>query len=266
MKNDHNQLRESFEQAASIYQQARPDYPEDLFNDFIRVTNLNAGARLLEVGCATGKATLPLAQLGFKITCIELGAELAAAARHNLAGMDVDIINGNFEEWQPEAGEGYDLVFAATAWNWVDPEVRYQKAWQALLPGGHLAFWNANHVFTDEGDPFFHEIQDVYYEIGEGKPVEDNDWPRVGELQEQTDEIEKSGLFEVVHVRHFDWERIYHVEEYIKLLETFSGHILMEEWKRKKLFSEIRLRLNRRPDQSVRRHWGAVLHVARRRD
>ncbi|MBP3967146.1 class I SAM-dependent methyltransferase [Paenibacillus sp. DLE-14] len=180
--------------------------------------------------------------------------------------MDVNIINGNFEEWQPEAGNGYDLVFAATAWNWIDPEVRYKKAWQALHPGGHLAFWNANHVFADEGDPFFHEIQDVYYEIGEGKRVENNDWPRVGELQEQADEIESSGLFQVVHLRHFDWERIYHVEEYIKLLETFSGHILMEEWKRNKLYNEIRVRLNKRPDQIVRRHWGAVLHVARRID
>ncbi|SDX55774.1 trans-aconitate 2-methyltransferase [Paenibacillus sp. CF384] len=266
MKNDQNKLRESFEQAASIYQQARPDYPEDLLNDLLRVTHLKAGNRLLEVGCATGKATLPLAQRGFNITCIELGAELAATARRNLAGMNVNVINGNFEVWQPEAGDGYDLVFAATAWNWIDPEVRYRKAWQALRPGGHLAFWNANHVFADEGDPFFVDIQDVYHEIGEGKPVEDNDWPRVGELQEQVDEIEASGLFEVVHLRHFDWERIYHVEAYIKLLETFSGHILMEEWKRDKLFGEIRARLHKRADQSVRRHWGAVLHVARRRD
>ncbi|MBB6674485.1 hypothetical protein [Cohnella nanjingensis] len=59
------------------------------------------------------------------------------------------------------------------------------------------------------------------------------------------------------------WERIYHVDEYIKLLEAFSGHILMEEWKRDKLFNEIRVRLNRRPEKSVSRHWGAVLHVAR---
>lgn len=41
----------------------------------------------------------------------------------------------------------FALVFAATAWNWVDPAVRYGLAWRALRPGGHLAFWNAAHVF-----------------------------------------------------------------------------------------------------------------------
>jgi SAM-dependent methyltransferase len=177
--------------------------------------------------------------------------------------MDVDVIEGRFEDWRPEAGKGFDLVIAATAWNWVDPEVRYIKAWQVLRPGGHLAFWNAAHVFPNGGDPFFREIQNVYDEIGEGNP---EGTPRPGELHEQREEIEKSGLFDVVHIRHFDWERIYHVEEYIKLLKTFSGHILMEEWKRDMLFNEIRVRLNRRPEKSVRRHWGAVLHVARRKD
>ncbi|WP_256253108.1 trans-aconitate 2-methyltransferase [Paenibacillus sp. UNC496MF] len=227
---------------------------------------MHAGDRLLEVGCATGKATLPLAKRGFKITCIELGAGLAAAARQNLRGMDVDIVNQSFEEWQPEAEYACDLVFAATAWKWMDPDVRYLKAWQSLRPGGHLAFWSAEHVFPDGGDPFFRDIQAVYHALGEGRPADQNDWPRPGELREYRYEIEQSGLFEAVHLRHFDWERVYAVEAYIQLLETFSGHILMETRKRDKLFHEIRERLNRRSDKSVRRHWGAVLHVARRKE
>lgn len=56
------------------------------------------------------------------------------------------------------------------------------------------------------------------------------------------------------------------VEEFIKLLETFSGHFLMEEWKREKLFNKIRARLNKRQNQSVLRDFGAVLYVARRKD
>lgn len=265
-KKDFKKIRESFERAANIYQQARPDYPEELFEDLIHVANLHPGDRLLEVGCATGKATLPLAKRGYRITCIELGADLAEAARQNLVGMDVNVINGSFEAWQPGEESRFDLVFAATAWKWIDPKVKYEKAWQILRPGGHLAFWNANHVFPIGGDPFFREIQTVYHEIGEGEPVDYNHWPRPGELHEDREEIEESGLFEVVHIRHFDWERIYRTDEYIKLLETFSGHILMEDWKRDKLFNEIRVRLDQRSDQSVRRHWGAVLHVARRKN
>jgi SAM-dependent methyltransferase len=262
---DRRMLRQTFDRAADLYQRARPDYPDELLDDLVTVAGLTTGDRLLEIGCATAKATLPLARRGFRITCIELGPHLAAAARRNLAGLDADVVEGRFEDWQPRPGERFDLVFAATAWNWLDPEVRYVRAWQVLRPAGHLAFWNATHVFPDGGDPFFHEIQEVYDEIGEGLPP-GGGRPRPGELEDSRAEIEASGLFEVLHVRHFDWERVYDAEGYIELLNTFSGHISMEEWQRERLYGEIRLRLGRRPGTAVRRHWGAVLHIARRRD
>jgi SAM-dependent methyltransferase len=254
-------LRQTFDRAAERYDRARPDYPEALFDDLIALAGLTPGDRLLEVGCATGKATRPLARRGFRITCVELGADLAAVARENLAGFDVEVVRAPFEEWMPPAPFG--LVYAATSWHWIDPAVRYRQAWQALRPGGHLAFWAADHVFPDAGDPFFREIQDIYDEIGEGLPPGTR-FPRPGELADDRAAIEASGLFEVTAVRQYDWERVYPAEEYIELLSTFSGHLAMAEWKRRRLFGEIRRRLALRRDHSVRRHWGAVLHVARR--
>ncbi len=67
-------------------------------------------------------------------------------------------------------------------------------------------------------------------------------------------------------MRQFDWEVSYDAEAYIRLLDTFSGHIAMEQWQRDRLYGAIRERLARRPDGRLRRHWGAVLHVARRRE
>lgn len=150
-RHDYKTLRQTFEQAADLYQQARPDYPEALLDDLVQAADLHPGDRLLEIGCATGKATLPLAKRGFNMTCVELGADLAEAARRNLTGMDAEIITGGFEEWQPEAGKRFDLVFAATAWNWIDPKVRYSKAWQVLRPGGHLAFGTPLTFFRTTG-------------------------------------------------------------------------------------------------------------------
>jgi hypothetical protein len=40
----------------------------------------------------------------------------------------------------------------------------------------------------------------------------------------------------------------------------------MQPWQRERLYAEIRSRLAERPDGLLRRHWGAVLHVARRVD
>ncbi len=230
MTADPSGLRRTFDQVADRYQDARPEYPQQLFDALVAEAGLQPGDRLLEVGCASGKATLPLARRGYRITCIELGTALAAAARANLADFPgVAVCEGAFESWEPADGEGFDLVFAATAWRWLDPAVRYRRAWQLLSPGGHLAIWNAAHVVPTGGDTFFADIQDVYDEIGEGMPV-DARWPRPGELPDDRVEIEHTGLFDGVIVHHFDWEVSYTADSYIGLLDTFSNHIAMQPW------------------------------------
>ena len=255
-------LRETFETAADLYDAARPAYPEELFDDLVDLANLTPGDRLLEVGCATGKATRSLLRRGFSVTCIELGAELAARARRNLAGFPAEIHVAPFETWAGER-ESFALVYAATAWHWVDPDIRYRKAHQLLRPGGHLAFWSALHAFPAGFDRFFSEIQEVYDAIGEGHPGE---WPPPppDALPDDTAEIEASGLFEDVRTRRYVWETLYGADDYIALLDTFSGHIAMDAPKRRRLYGEIRERIARRPDPHLRRHWYAILHVARR--
>jgi len=260
---ERERLRETFDQTAERYHRARPDYPEALYDDLVVLAELRPGDRLLEVGCATGKATLPLARRGFRIRCVELGGELAAVARRNLAGWPVEVVQEKFEDWRAE--EPVSLVYAATAWHWIDPGVGYRQAADALRPGGHLALWAAEHVFPDGGDPFFREIQDVYDEIGEGLPP-GAAWPRPGELPDERAGMQASGLFEVTGVRQYYWEQVYDAEAYIELLSTFSGHLTMENWQRERLYGEIRRRLAQRPDGSVRRGWGAVLTVARQRE
>ena len=168
---------------AASYADARPTYPDELVDALVAATGIGPGSRLLEVGCGPGTATLPLARLGCRITAVELGEGLAAEARRRLAAYpDVDVVTGSFESWPP--GEhAFDLVYAATAWHWVDPDVRYRRAHDVLRPDGHLAFWRADHVRPAGGDPFFEEIQEVYDEIGEGLP-EDHVFAAPGELPE----------------------------------------------------------------------------------
>jgi SAM-dependent methyltransferase len=225
---------------------------------------LEPGDRLLEIGCATGKATRALLQRGFSVVCVELGSELAERARRNLAGLPIEIHVEPFETWEGEVG-AFDLVYAATAWHWVDPAIRYRKAHRLLRPEGHLAFWSALHAFPSGFDPFFTDIQEVYDAIGESYDTEVWPPPPPEQIADASEEIEASGLFADARVRRYVWERSYTAAEYIALLETFSGHITMDAAKRERLYRKIRERIDSRPEQRVRRHWYAILHVARRK-
>lgn len=261
---DRERLAATFDGAADLYQRARPEYPRELYDRLVHVTGLAPGARLLEVGAASGKATLPLARRGFHITCLDPGPALAAAARSNLAAFDVDVHEVRFEDWTP-TGAPYDMVCSATAWHWVDPTIRYLQAAAALRPDGYLALWAAFHVIPYDGDPFFEEIQEIYDEIGAAL-APDSVLPRPQELPDDRAEIDESGLFDVVDITQYDWETVYDAAGYIELLNTFSGHIAMQQWQRDRLYGEVRRRLAARADGLLRRHWGGVLHIARRRE
>ena len=262
MAEERELLRQTFESAADLYEAARPTYPAELFEDLVRLAKVTPDASLLEIGCATGKATRPLLERGFSVVCVELGTELAQRARRNLAGLPVEIHVAPFETWEAEP-ESFDLVYAATSWHWLDPAVRFRKAHALLRPGGHLAFWGAQHAFPAGFDPFFTEIQEVYDAIGESRPGE---WPPPfpENVSDETAEIESSALFTNTKVRRYLWERYYTADEYITLLDTFSGHIAMDESKRRQLDRAVRERINRRSDPRVRRHWYSILHVADR--
>lgn len=76
---DRWRLASTFDGAADRYQRARTEYPVALYERLLDVTQLRPPSRLLEIGCATGKATLPLAQRGFRITALEPGVRSGRA-------------------------------------------------------------------------------------------------------------------------------------------------------------------------------------------
>ena len=176
---------------------------------------------LLEIGCATGKATLPLAQRGMRITRLEPGPALAGVARLTLAAYDVEIVTTRFEDWDA-GGQRFDLVFAATSWHWIDPAVRYQRAAAVLEPTGHLAFWvRCTSSPTTGTRSSRRSRRSTTRSASRSRSVRPCRGRR--ELPDQRADIEGSGLFEVVDVRQFDWETVYGADGYLALLDTFSG-------------------------------------------
>jgi SAM-dependent methyltransferase len=259
-------LRTTFEQAPDLYDRARPRYPDELFADLADLGGLSGGARVCEIGCGTGQASLALAERGYRLTCVELGTKLAAVASRKLARFPhAEVVNADFETWRPESA-GYDAVVAFTAFHWIDPAVRYTKPASLLRPDGALAVVATHHVLRPDGDPFFVSVQEDYEAVVPDDPQTAEGPPsppeRVADLGE---EIAASGLFRNVGARRYVWDATYTADEYIDVLSTYSGHRALDEKRRNDLFGRIRRRIEARPDGRVRKTYLALLNVARSR-
>jgi SAM-dependent methyltransferase len=256
-----DKLKRTFDQDAELYDKARPDYPEQIFNDLFALGSLDHDAAVLELGCGTGQATRHFARRGCRVVCVELGENLAEVARRNLERFPrVEVITSAFESWEPR-GVLFDLIFAASSWHWLDPEVRYAKAARVLKPTGILAIVDNGHAFPDGFDPFFTEIQKCYEAIGE--PHLQWPPPLPADEPDRREEIERAGLFQVFAIKRCLWLVDYSADTYIDVLNTFSGHIAWEQSKRDKLYAEVRRLIAQRPEARIRRHYLSILHVCR---
>src|SRR5262249_4706301 len=105
-----------------------------------RQAGLGRRARLLEIAPGTGQATLLLAKMGYRITGVELRANMARIARERLkAYPNVEIVTASFEAAELPAA-AFDLVYVATALHWIATEARFSKiagTAQGLGPSRH---------------------------------------------------------------------------------------------------------------------------------
>lgn len=257
-----HRLRTTFEDVPELYDRARPTYPPAVFDDLVELGGLRPGARVLEIGCGTGLATVPLAERGLDVVCVELGSALAEVARRKLAPFpNVEVVTAAFETWGP-AEAAFDAVVAFTAFHWLDPEVRYAKPAALLRPGGVLGVVDVRHVQLEGGDPFWTEVQEDYDAVvpdpGNRPPPPPDEVPHFG------DEISASGLFVNVGLRRHVWSVTYTSEEYLAVLRTYSGHRVLPDGKREELLGRIRRRVEARTDPRVTKEYLATLNVAAR--
>ncbi|MEV7621716.1 class I SAM-dependent methyltransferase [Actinoplanes sp. NPDC089786] len=220
---DYVRLRETFNEDAERYDRARPRYPAQMFDDLAAV-GVAPGARVLEIGCGTGQATVPLAERGYRIVAVELGPDMAAVARRNLAGSDsVEVVTAAFEEW-PLPAEPFDLVFSATAFHWIDPAVRVSKSADALRPGGLLATVGTHHIAGGTWtEAFFVEIQKLYERFDPSTPPALR-LEGAQDIPEDDRELTSSERFGPASFYRYEWELPYSTADYLDLLLTYSGH------------------------------------------
>jgi ubiquinone/menaquinone biosynthesis C-methylase UbiE len=143
----HHQ-RALFDSIAGRYEACRPGYPAHVVEFVTMTAGLGPGAAVLEVGCGTGQLTGRLARSGFRLTAIDIGTSMIAAARRRLTGADATFQVTSFEDLVA-ADASFDLVISSAAFHWIDPEVAFSKSARLLRPGGWLALLGTEEHYDD---------------------------------------------------------------------------------------------------------------------
>jgi SAM-dependent methyltransferase len=255
-------LRATFNQDAELYDRARPGYPAELLEDLAKLAGIGPGARLLEIGCGTGQLTLALAERGCEVIALDIGADMAAIARRKLAPYpNARVLVAAFEDW-PLPTRPFDAVVAATAFHWLDPAVRVNKASASLGPGGTLATVSTHHVAGgDEG--FFVEVQACYERWDSSTPAGLR-LLTAADIPPDSEELDRSGQFGPATFRRYEWEQAYSTAAYCDLLLTYSGHRILPIEARRGLLDGIAHLIDSRYGGDVTKRYMTELRLAYR--
>ncbi|MCU4182753.1 class I SAM-dependent methyltransferase [Acidiferrimicrobium sp. IK] len=270
MTGPDRRLGRIFDEAPDLYDRVRPSYPAELFEDLAALAGIGAGSSVLEVGCGTGQATRPLADLGCSVTAVEPGPGMASLARRNVAGRpNVEVETSTFEEWD-ERARRFDALVAASAWHWVDPSVGWARARDLLRPGGSVALLS-NVVTRRPGEPEVYaataDLHDRYCPGNPnwGHPPLEEEVRAAGPGWGTLERIEDPGpLFEAPTVRFYPHVQWFNGEGFADLLLSVSIYRSLDPDARGALLGAIAERIRTRMGDRVPRRYLAVLRVARR--
>src|SRR6478735_3778942 len=126
----------AFDQAAELYDAARPDYPAEA------VGWLTEGVTgpVVDLGAGTGKLTQALVASGFDVVAVDPSPQMLGVLAERVPEAETRIGAG---ESIPVADAAAGLVVAAQAWHWVDRARAVPEAARVLRPGGRIGLvWN----------------------------------------------------------------------------------------------------------------------------
>lgn len=231
-------LRESFDEVAELYDRARPGYPAPLFADLAALAGIGTGTRVVEIGAGTAQATTGLVDLGATVVCVEPGAALAGLLRRKLANRRATVLDSTFEDLAAPDGSA-DAVAAFTAWHWLTPGVRTERAASVLRPGGALATVTTSHVTGSPGRSIFDDLQRCYERWTPESTEPGRRLPGAMQIADAVDEVDESPYFAPATRRRHERDITYATPEYLDVLRTYSDVIALPARRRDGLLGDI---------------------------
>jgi SAM-dependent methyltransferase len=246
----------SFGVMAEAYERFRPGYPEELV-DLVMSYAGQPIRTALEIGAGTGKATRLFAARGVRVTATEPdGAMLAELRKHVPAS--VAPVQAAFEDVRP--GETYDLVYAAAALHWTNPDGRSSRLAALVQPGGVFgSFGGPVRLADPAAEEAVNAARAPFLDTDEipspdGTPAGDAmQWPGT--------ELQRSARFADVRQLVIERRLTMSARDYVGYLSTVSAYLELPGFQQEQLFSQIIKVL----PETVEIVADIIAHLARRR-
>jgi len=146
--------RAAFGEDPAAYHDARPPYPEAVYERLVDRMGLGPGTTMFEIGPGTGLATARLLALGADaLIAVEPDARLAGHLRAALPDPALTILNVTLEDAELPPSS-FDVGAAATSFHWLEQGPALAKVRAVLRPGGWWAMWWNNFGAEGAPDPF----------------------------------------------------------------------------------------------------------------
>lgn len=220
--------RQAFGADPAGYHEARPAYPDWVFETLCDHGCLRPHTNTFEVGAGTGIATRRLLDFGASpLIAIEPDERLANFLRSTIPDKALSVYPAPFEDAVLPEGS-FDLGFSATAFHWLDEDPALNKVAKLLRPGGWWGMvWN---VFgdPDRADPF-HEATKTLLggpyspSLSTASSDAGSNLPHALDSETRLAALHRTGAFDVVQHRSSKWSIVLDPAQTVALYGTYSN-------------------------------------------
>jgi ubiquinone/menaquinone biosynthesis C-methylase UbiE len=144
---------------ADDYNVFTPDATARLIGAFVRLTGLQPGARVADLGCGSGAFTTLLARAGYDCVGLDISTKLLAVGRRKYPG--IDFVEGDIERL-PFAPASFDgVLLSGVVHHFPDPSRCAAEVFRVLRRDGRFLAFDPNRrnpfmwLYRDRASPFY---------------------------------------------------------------------------------------------------------------
>ncbi|HEY6995980.1 MAG TPA: class I SAM-dependent methyltransferase [Xanthobacteraceae bacterium] len=148
--------------AADDYDVFAPQASERIVEAFVRLTGLEPGARVADLGCGSGAFTALLARAGYLCVGLDISPQLVAVGRRKYP--EIAFVEGDIERLPFPDGSFDGVLLSGVVHHFPDPSRCAAEVFRVLRPRGRFLAFDPNRMnpfmwlYRDRASPFYSPV------------------------------------------------------------------------------------------------------------